>query len=299
VRSAPVPSWDIAVPARPGRVGGVSMAGFSDRTNTIVDVELVPHPAVMLVVNLGDEPFLVEEAGGRQHRGSIVAGLAPSGARGRGLTGSFACLQVRLSPAVAHAVLDGSAELGGAMTALDDLWGRDAARFEERLRAAGSWAERFAIAEAAVLHRLDGGRALDPEVAFCWGRMVAGRGRTTVERLAAEVGWSRKRLWSRFRSQVGLTPKRTAQLIRFDEAAHRLAAGRSAAVVAAETGYVDQSHLHRDVVAFTGATPAAVATAPFLAVDPIAWPGHPPALRARTGRSAGPPSRRVGACAPG
>jgi len=57
-----------------------------------------------------------------------------------------------------------------------------------------------------------------------------------------------------------------------------LAAGHSAALVAAETGYADQSHLHRDVVAFTGATPRAVAVAPWLAVDPIAWaaPEHPP-----------------------
>jgi AraC-like DNA-binding protein len=48
-------------------------------------------------------------------------------------------------------------------------------------------------------------------------------------------GWSRKRLWSRFRSQVGLTPKRADQLIRFDHAVHLLAAGHSPAA-AAESG---------------------------------------------------------------
>jgi len=101
--------------------------------------------------------------------------------------------------------------------------------------------------------------------------MVASRGRVRVERLAAEIGWSRRRLWSRFRSQIGLTPKRTAQLIRFDHAAHRLAAGQSAALVAAESGYVDQSHLHRDVMTFAGVTPAAVATEPSLVVDDVAW----------------------------
>ena len=267
-----LPSWDITVPRRPARVGGLTMAAFSDRANDILDVELVPHPAVMVVFNLGDEPFVVEDGRGRQQRGHVVAGLAPGGARGRGLAGSFACLQVRLSPVVAHAVLGGSAELSGTMAALDDLWGRDAARIEGRLRAAASWDERFAIAEAAVGGRLEAGRAVDPEVAFCWARMVAGRGRARVDRLADEVGWSRKRLWSRFRGQIGLTPKRAAQLIRFDHAAHGLAAGRTAAAVAAETGYADQSHLHRDVMVFTGATPAAVATAPFLAVDPVAWP---------------------------
>src|SRR5215472_10590012 len=73
----------------------------------------------------------------------------------------------------------------------------------------------------------------------------------------------------RFRSQIGLPRKRAAQLIRFDHAAHRLAAGHSAALVAADSGYADQSHLHRDVMTFTGVTPRAVSVAPWLAVDDI------------------------------
>lgn len=275
---AGVPTWDIAVPSRPGRLAGVAMAGFSDHANDLVDVALVPHPAVTVVFDLGDEQFVVEDSSGRRERERIVAGLAPSGARGRGLAGSFACLQVRLSPLVAHSVLGGSSELGGAVVALDDFWGRDAVGVQERLRMAGSWDERFAIAEAALARRYDAGRLADAEVAFCWARMVGSQGRGRVERLAAEVGWSRKRLWSRFRSQVGVTPKRAATLVRFNEAAHRLAAGQSPSLVAAESGYVDQSHLHRDVVAFAGLTPGAVAVSPFLAVDDVAWPlpGHGP-----------------------
>ncbi len=125
----------------------------------------------------------------------------------------------------------------------------------ERLRAAGSWGERFAIAEATLARRHQAGRAADPEVTFAWAQMVTSRGRVRVERLAAGAGWSRKRLWSRFGSQIGLTSKRSARLIRFDHAAHRLAAGHSAALVAAESGYADQSHLHRDVTTFAGVTP--------------------------------------------
>ena len=213
------------------------MAGFSDRATDLVEVQLVPHPAVMVIFDLGDTPFVVDDGSGQQHRDSVVAGLAPGCARGRGAR-DFECLQVRLSPMVAHAVLGASSELGASVVALDDLWGRDAARTQEQLRAAGSWDDRFAIAEAAVA-RHDASRAVDPEVAFAWGQMVASRGRVRVEHVAAEVGWSRKRLWSRFRSQIGLTPKRAAQLVRFDYAAHRLAAGHSTALVAAESGYVD------------------------------------------------------------
>lgn len=111
-------------------------------------------------------------------------------------------------------------------------------------------------------------------MAWAWERIVGVRGLVRVDRLAAEVGWSRKRLWTRFRSQIGLPPKRAARLVRFDHAAHRLAAGVDAARVAAEGGYADQSHLHREVVAFIGATPATVAGEPWLAVDDIAWAGH-------------------------
>ena len=254
------------------------MAGFRAHATGHVDLRLVPHPAVTVFIDFGDG-VLVNEASGQGLRGSVAAGLAP-GAVFRGRGRDIECLQVRVSPVVAHAALGASPELGGTVAALDDLWGRDAARFRERLRAARSWGERFAIAEAVLARRQEAGRAVDPEVAFAWRRMAGSRGRVRVERLAAEAGWSRKRLWSRFRSQIGLTPKRAAQLVRFDHAAHLLAAGHSAAEVAADSGYADQSHLHRDVMAFAGMTPAAVAVTPWLAVDPVAWAA--PEYRSRT-----------------
>jgi transcriptional regulator GlxA family with amidase domain len=66
-------------------------------------------------------------------------------------------------------------------------------------------------------------------VAWAWHQIVLSRGLIRVDALAAEVGWSRKRLWSRFHSQIGLPPKRAARLVRFDHAAHRLTAGEDAA----------------------------------------------------------------------
>ncbi|HVV22941.1 MAG TPA: helix-turn-helix domain-containing protein [Pseudonocardiaceae bacterium] len=260
---------DIATPSRPGRLPGVAMAGFRASSPDLVEMSVVPYPAVTVFVDFGDGLF-VAGAGGDPQRGSVVAGLAP-GAVVRGRGRAIECLQVRLSPVVAHAAL--GVPVGPAVVTLDGLWGGDAACLKERLRAAASWDERFAIVETVLGARHESGRAVDPEVARAWRRLVHSRGRVRVAELAADTGWSRKRLWSRFRSQIGLTPKYAASLIRFDEAAHRLAAGHSAATVAAECGYADQSHLHRDVMAFAGVTPTAVAVAPWLDVDPVAWVG--------------------------
>jgi AraC-like DNA-binding protein len=269
VLGSPAPP-EIAVPSWPIRMAGVSMAGFRNRAENHVDIQVVPYPAITLFFDLGDG-LLVEDAGGHPQRGCVVAGFTASRVRGQGR--DIDCLQVRLSPLVAHAVFGASAAMSDTVVALEDLWGRDATRTHEQLRAAGSWQDRFTIAEAALARCHQASWEVDPEVAFAWGQMAKHHGRVRIERLAAEVGWSRKRLWSRFGSQVGLLPKQATQLIRFDHAAHRLAAGDRIALVAAESGYVDQSHLHRDVMAFAGVTPAVVAVAPWLAVDSVAWPG--------------------------
>ena len=250
------------------------MAGFRARSADLVEMSVVPYPAVTVFLDFGDG-LLTDGASGQRERGSVVAGLTP-GAVFSGRGRDIDCLQIRLSPVVAYTALGSSAELSGTVASLTDVWGLQAARLHDQLRAASSWGERFAIAEAALARRWEAGRAADPEIAFAWRRITASRGRVRVDRLAAETGWSRKHLWSRFRAQIGLTPKRAAQLVRFDHAAHRLAAGHSIAQVAGDSGYADQSHLHRDAVAFARLTPAAVAVAPWLAVDAFAWadPGY-------------------------
>lgn len=261
---------DVAVPARSGPVTGVTMAGFRGRADAPVDLRVVPYPAVTIFIDLGETLRVADTSGGGKRGSVVVSGLTPRAMGGYG--GDVDLLQVRLSPVVAHTVLGASFELGEAVIALEDLWGDDALRLREHLPAARSWGDRFAFMQATLARRHGTGPTVDPEVAFVWAQIVKRQGRIRIERLAADVGWSRKRLWSRFRRQIGITPKRAASLVRFDRAAHRLAAGHSAAVVAAESGFVDQSHLSRDVMAIARLTPAAVAVAPWLAVDPIAWP---------------------------
>ncbi|RJO78469.1 AraC family transcriptional regulator [Nocardia panacis] len=247
------------------------MAGFRIDSAVPEHLRAVPHPAVTLVVEFGDRRFDVRDATGRNHSGSLVLGLAGTAPAVR--VEAIECVQVRLSPVAVPAILGvPSAELSGNIVALDDLWGRDATRLGERLYEMRGWHERFALIEATLAARCRDDRRADREVVWAWRQIVVGRGRHRVEHLAAAVGWSRQRLWSRFSAQIGVTPKRAAMLVRFDHAMHRLIRGQLPAQVAADSGYADQSHLHRDVRSFTGATLKSAVGEPWLAVDDRAWP---------------------------
>ncbi|WP_411079674.1 helix-turn-helix domain-containing protein [Streptomyces sp. cmx-18-6] len=222
-------------------------------------MQVLPQPAVVVVIDLGGGgPLTVESATGARPMRSFVASLSPGPARIRGE--SVECLEVSLSPRTAYALLGvPPRELDGSVNGLEDLWGRAARRLGERLADATTWQERFTLTNAFLAERAPEAPSMSPEVTAAWATIVARRGRVRVDDLAAAFGWSRKRLWSRFTDQIGLTPKRAAMLVRFDHAARALCAGESPSAVAVACGYADQPHLHRDVLALAGCTPRALA----------------------------------------
>ncbi|MCM2387287.1 helix-turn-helix domain-containing protein [Streptomyces albipurpureus] len=237
---------------------GVRIAGFRDRTASGLDMQVLPQPAVIVVIGLGDDPVTVESATGRRPMRSLVAALSPGPVRVRGER--VECIEVRLPPRAAHAVLGISPrELDGSVVGLEDLWGRHGRILPERLADAATWQERLTLTEGFLAGRATRAPSMAPEVDGAWNTIVARRGRIRVGELAASCGWSRKKLWSRFTAQIGLTPKRAAMLVRFDRAAQALHAGVNAAETALTCGYVDQPHLHRDVLAFAGCTPGVLA----------------------------------------
>lgn len=263
--------WDVVCPTLPARVPGVSMAGFGDLGMTPNDLRLIPHPSVMLLL-VFDGSISVQDSAGREYTGSFVAGSGFADKLQALRAETFACLQVRLSPLAARAVLGPAlGALHGGVLTLDELIGNDADRIAMRLNALATWDERFALVDDWLANRLGFADQATREVAWVWRRIVAGRGDVRIDGLSDELGWSRKQLWTRFGAQLGMAPKRAARLVRFDHAVHRLVAGGAPADVAAECGYADQSHLHRDVAQYTGLTPATVIGQPFLAVDDLAW----------------------------
>jgi len=82
----------------------------------------------------------------------------------------------------------------------------------------------------------------------------------------SETGWSSRHLASRFRTEIGLTPKAAARVIRFDRAKQTLIrhvdtgayqdGGYQLADLAADTGYFDQAHLAREFRALAGCPPS-------------------------------------------
>ncbi|UFS98361.1 helix-turn-helix domain-containing protein [Nocardia huaxiensis] len=230
---------------------------------------MIPHPSVTVVLPFGSGTLVVADAAGRQQRGSLVAALGPCAIRMRG--NGIECVEVRMSPVVAHTVLGFPlAALGRGIVSVDELWGREGTRTAQRLGETGSWAERFALVDTLLARRRAAGPVADPEVEWTWQRLVDSHGLVKVDELAGEVGWSRKRLWSRFRQQIGVPPKHAAKLVRFDRAVRRLALCGNVSRVAVESGYFDQAHFHREVLALTGMTPARLAGYPGLADhDPV------------------------------
>lgn len=81
--------------------------------------------------------------------------------------------------------------------------------------------------------------------------------RITLSHLERKMGCSKFQLIRIFRSEMGETPHAFIMRKRLEEACDLLSRGESAAEVAAELGFVDQSHLIRRFKSVFGVTPYA------------------------------------------
>lgn len=255
------PGWEVVRAARwVERRLDVSLTGFRQTGPDHLDMRARPLPAVTVELSLGADSLTVDTAHERQQLRSAVVGIGhvPFRTVGRGVE----CVELRMSPFTAFTLLGGlRPDLNGTVVGLTDLWGPCAAILVEQLASRTNWNERFAALETVLAARLASGPAPDPEVRGAWAQILASGGTTRIDRLAAEYGWSRKRLWARFTTQIGVTPKRAAMLVRFDRAARRLETGEKPCETAVACGYADQAHLHRDVRDFADCTPGELAAA--------------------------------------
>lgn len=168
-------------------------------------------------------------------------------------------IQLSLTPAGARAIWGVPASaLAGELLDLADV-ATGLADLPERLSGETTWQARLALLQRSLLGSLrrHGQASPRPEV----GRAMALRTRgVPVAATADDVGYSRRRLTTLVRDEVGLTPKAYQRLARFADAHGRLRRAAldgavSVARVAAESGYADQAHLAREWTGFAGCSP--------------------------------------------
>jgi AraC-like DNA-binding protein len=251
-----------AVAARPsGPLRAIVAAHHAYRDRDVAPTRHLglPSPYLTLIFTL-DEPLrLARHIDPAQPPGeyrTLVGGLHTTPAVVEH-DGAQSGIQLQLSPLGARGLLGVPAgELAGLSLPATELLGRLGADLQERLQAAATWEERFRLLDAELGRNLDPDRAPPPEVCRAWHLLRASAGTVRISDVARHVGWSERHLATRFRTEIGLTPKACARVIRFDRA-RRMLPHLPGAVVAATCGYADQPHLHRDFVDFTGLGPRA------------------------------------------
>jgi AraC-like DNA-binding protein len=222
-----------------------------------------PTGRAVLIFEIG-APIAIGATDGatRHHRAGFFAGLddAPTFTR---FAGEQAGVQVTLTPRGAHALAARPMhELSGQVVDVAEL--SLPTSLCARLAEAPGWPARFAIVAAALERRLLAAPSPSPLIGWALERIDARGGALRIAALAAELGYSRKHLHERFLREVGLPPKRYAEVRRFDRVLARLRAApagapASLARLAAELGYADQAHLARDVRRFSSQSARALA----------------------------------------
>ncbi|MDT7582133.1 MAG: hypothetical protein QOK35_3397 [Pseudonocardiales bacterium] len=258
----PEPVWE-AVAARPAGALRAVVAehhGYRQRGMAPGRHIGLPSPFLTLIFTLDEPLHVTQHSDPRQapgHYRALIGGLHTTPAV-IAHDGAQSGVQLQLSPLGARALLGLPAgELAGLDLPATNVLGRLGADLPEQLQAAGSWAARFRLLDDRLGRLLDPDHAPPPpEVRRAWRVLRASGGTARIADVAREVGWSERHLAARFRTEIGLTPKAAARVIRFDRA-RRMIPRTPGAVVAATCGYADQSHLVRDFVDFTGLGPRA------------------------------------------
>jgi AraC-like DNA-binding protein len=148
-------------------------------------------------------------------------------------------------------------ELQNTEAQLDTFWGRDAGLLRERLLAASTPEEKFAICETMLLRRIVKPLERHAAVRFAVDRFKQGP-HCAVATVTGQIGLSERRFIQVFADQVGLTPKVFCRVQRFQRVLRHI--GRSREInwtqLALNCGYFDQAHFNHDFRAFSGINPS-------------------------------------------
>jgi AraC-like DNA-binding protein len=255
------------IPAGPLRRYVAAYTGYRQRGVPPARHRGLPSPYLTLIFTL-DEPLTIaahpDPGQPPGEFGALLGGLHSVPAL---IThaGAQSGIQVALRPLGARALLGLPAgELAELDVPAEAVLGGVCAELRDRVRAAAGWPQRFAVLDEILLRHLTARAGVAPEVSWAWQQLLRQGGALRVSELAAGTGWSGRHLTSRFRAEIGLTPKAAARVIRFDRARRLLvrhltqhaASEYRLADLAADCGYFDQAHLAREFRTLAGCPPS-------------------------------------------
>jgi AraC-like DNA-binding protein len=234
-----------------------------DTVGTVVEPDtqhIPPDGCVELIFHVRDPFVQIDEGAARSQPHAMVVGVwtrpiaivAPR---------TFDTIGIRIRPGCASAFwAEPAALFADTVTDATAVWGREIAAVRARIGEAVEERYRLAILTAFLSARL---RRREPTIAWSIDRIVATRGRQSIDAVAREAGIGHRRLERAFRAHVGVSPKMFSRIVRFQHVLRHSRPDTTAAWadVAALCGYTDQSHLIRDFQQFTGTTPHELATA--------------------------------------
>jgi AraC-like DNA-binding protein len=267
-RRDPAGGWELVSGRPDARLRGAVHAyeGYLETMPQPVRRRELPAAQIALIINFGPPYRLLDPADpddaarAIEQRGGFVAGLDDRYAITES-TGAASCLQINFAPLAAFRLFARPmSDLARQVVALSDLLGSEAELLTEQLATLPDWTERFALLDRVIARRLDDGPMPSPEIVWAWRQLTSSGGRVAIGTLSDELGWSSKQLIARFREQVGLPPKQSARLLRFQRAVAEAGGGTGDwSAFAQRHGYCDQAHLINEFRRFAGDTPAGIA----------------------------------------
>ena len=254
-------SWEMANAApSPSLCGAVTRySWWRESTGSFDTRQELASTGGVFIVNLGAPLEITDASGGtlRLRAGEgFVGGMAQGTSLSRS-TGNMEGIHVFMPiDELARTIGSSVADFADRTVALDQVLGREAEEFGDRLLASGTTDAQLDILDAFLARRLSVAADRDGRMALIMNRLR----RESVSTTADALGWSRKRLASWFRDHAEMRPAQFSRLARFERftGAMQREPHASLAALASDAGYADQAHLTHDVRRLAGITPGAL-----------------------------------------
>ena len=214
---------------------------------------VIPDGCVEIIFHYGDRFFRHRNDGLVERQpSSVIAGQITEPAV-LSWNGRAGVLGVRLRPAAARALLRVPVDaLTGQIVDLEGELG-PTADLREQLAEAPDDRRRVDATESWLSPRCVG--APRAEVTAAVGALRAGR--SDIERVADDIGLTRRQLERLFLKEAGLPPKTLARIFRLQRALGAIRRGEALADAAVACGYYDQAHMALDFRRLAEMSPSA------------------------------------------